>query len=93
MRLRQNFPASFKAKFLMPPTAEELEQLRLYVTDASGNIIDSIKLNHTVSFTPINTKAQYKIIAEYKPDSGEVFTQSFTAETITNSVAKNNPYC
>ena len=87
MRLRQNFPASFKAKFLMPPTAEELEQLRLYVTDASGNIIDSIKLNHTVSFTPINTKAQYKIIAEYKPDSGEVFTQSFTAETITNSVA------
>lgn len=87
MRLRQNFPASFKAKFLMPPTAEELEQLRLYVTDASGNTIDSIKLNHTVSFTPINTKAQYKIIAEYKPDSGEVFTQSFTAETITNSVA------
>lgn len=87
MRLRQNFPASFKAKFLMPPTAEELEQLRLYVTDASGNIIDSIKLNHTVSFTPINTKAQYKIIAEYKLDSGVVLTQSFTAETITNSVA------
>ncbi|MEP7095350.1 MAG: glycoside hydrolase family 104 protein, partial [Flavobacterium sp.] len=87
MRLRQNFPASFKAKFLMPPTDQELEQLRLYVTDGSGNTIDSVKVDYTVSFTPINTKAQYKIIAEYKLDSGEVLTQSFTAETITNSVA------
>ena len=87
MRLRQNFPASFKAKFLMPPTAEELEQLRLYVTDASGNIIDSIKLDRTISFTPKNTKAQYQIIAEYKLDTGEVLTQSFTAETISNSVS------
>lgn len=87
MRLRQNFPASFKAKFLMPPTSDELGQLRLYVTDASGNTIDSIKVNHTVSFTPVNTKAQYKIIAEYKLDSGEVLSQSFTAETISNSVS------
>jgi muramidase (phage lysozyme) len=87
MRLRQNFRAHFMAKFLMPPTNEELERLQLNVTDASGNILDSMKMDRTISFTPKNTKAQYKIIAEYKLDSGEVLTQSFTAETISNSVS------
>nr|WP_294930322.1 PAAR-like protein [uncultured Flavobacterium sp.] len=87
MRLRQNFPASFKAKFLMVPTDEELEGLRLYVTDASGNVIKSVKVDYTVSFTPINTKAQYKIVAEYKLPSGEIQVQSFSAETMSNSVS------
>lgn len=87
MRLRQNFPANFKANFLMLPTDEELEHLRLYVTDASGNVIKSVKVDYTVSFTPINTKALYKVIAEYKLASGELLTQSFTAETMTNSVS------
>jgi muramidase (phage lysozyme) len=87
MRLRQNFPASFKANFLMLPTDKELERLRLYVTDASGNVIKSVKVDYTVSFTPINTKALYKVIAEYKLASGELLTQSFIAETMTNSVS------
>lgn len=88
MRLRQNFPASFKAKFLMPPTDSELENLKMYVTDASGNILKSTRIENTVSFTPTNSKAQYKITATYKLDNGETQTQSFTGETIANSVAE-----
>ncbi|WP_427871579.1 PAAR-like protein [Flavobacterium sp. MMS24-S5] len=88
MRLRQNFPASFKAKFLMPPTDSELENLKMYVTDASGNVLKSTRIENTVSFTPINSKAQYKITAVYKPDDKETQTQNFTGETITNSVSE-----
>ena len=88
MRLRQNFPASFKAKFLIPPTDSELENLKMYVTDASGNVLKSTRIENTVSFTPTNSKAQYKITAVYKPDEKETQTQSFTGETITNSVSE-----
>ncbi|UWY29428.1 DUF4280 domain-containing protein [Flavobacterium sp. TR2] len=88
MRLRQNFPASFKAKFLISPTDEELENLKMYITDASGNILKSTRIENTVSFTPTNSKAQYKITAVYKLENGETQTQSFAGETIANSVAE-----
>jgi len=88
MRLRQNFPASFKAKFLITPTIEELANLKMHVTDALGNVLKSTRIENTVSFTPTNSKALYKITAVYKPDDGETQIQSFTAETIANSVAE-----
>jgi len=86
MRLRKDFPASFKAKFLMPPTEEELENLKMYVTDASGNVLKSVKIENTVSFTPINTNAKYNFHASYKLPSGELQSQSFSGETIGNAV-------
>ena len=88
MRLRQNFPATFKTNFLMPPTDTELENLKMFVTDASGNILKSTRIENTISFTPANSKAQYKITAVYKLDNGATETQSFTGETIANSVAE-----
>ncbi|ABQ04226.1 PAAR-like protein [Flavobacterium johnsoniae] len=88
MRLRQNFPASFKANFLMPPTDEELENLKIYVTDASGSVLKSTRIENTISFTPVNTKAKYTITAQYKLSAEEVQKQSFSAETITNSVSQ-----
>ncbi|WP_262410574.1 PAAR-like protein [Flavobacterium johnsoniae] len=88
MRLRQNFPASFKANFLMPPTDEELENLKMYVTDASGSVLKSTRIENTISFTPVNTKAKYTITAQYKLSAEEVQKQSFSAETITNSVSQ-----
>ena len=86
MRLRQNFPASFKAKFLMEPIEAEIENLKMYVTDEAGNVVKSIKVNNTVSFTPKNTNANYKIIAQYRLASGDVQIQRFEAKTIGNAV-------
>ncbi|KAF2328458.1 PAAR-like protein [Flavobacterium nitrogenifigens] len=88
MRLRQNFPATFKSKFLMPPTDSELENLKMYVTDALGNVLKSTKIENTVSFTPENTKAKYIVTAVYKLDTGEESRQNFTGETITNTVSE-----
>jgi len=88
MRIRQNFPANFKAKFLMTPTSEELANLKMYVTDASGNVLKSTRIENTVSFTPVNTKAKYTINAIYKFSSEQEQKQSFSAETVSNSVSQ-----
>ncbi|PAM92344.1 hypothetical protein B4N84_26445 [Flavobacterium sp. IR1] len=86
-RLRQNFPANFQAKFLMTPTDEELKNLKLYVTDGEGNVLKSTMVNNSVAFTPVNTKATYHFKGEYKTGSGEVLKQSFSGQTLSNTVS------
>jgi muramidase (phage lysozyme) len=81
-RLRQNFPAVFEAKFILDPNEEEVEKLKIYATDASGNILSSgTQTGNIFNFTPSNSFAQYSIVAEYTNAKGEVATQSFTGVT------------
>jgi hypothetical protein len=81
-KLRQNFPASCKAKFLIAPNASEIEKLKIYVTDGADNVLDlGAQTGNNFMFLPINTKAKYTIVATYTHDDGVVDKQSFTGVT------------
>ncbi|WP_157496657.1 DUF4280 domain-containing protein, partial [Flavobacterium gelidilacus] len=82
IKFRQNFPATFQAKFLLEPTAEELQNLVIHATDTSGNVIpDGTQSGKTFIFTPKNSKAKYTITATYTTDKGEVLVKSLSGET------------
>jgi len=86
-KLRKGFPAKFKAEFLIPPTAEELGKLKIYLTDESGNILDNgIQALNSFVFTPKNSTAKYNIVAEYIDTEGNLSVQTFSGETASNSV-------
>lgn len=86
-KLRKGFPAKFKAQFLIPPTAEELEELKIYLTDESGNILDNgIQALNSFVFTPKNSTAKYNIVAEYIDTESNLSIQTFSGETASNSV-------
>ncbi|MBE0392399.1 PAAR-like protein [Flavobacterium sp. PL002] len=86
MQLRQNFPANFAAKFVLPPTDQELEHLQMQVTDASGNTVESTTVNSILTFIPLNSKAQYTVTAQYTLATGAIALQTFTGETVGNAV-------
>ena len=71
----------------MTPTDEELKNLKLYVTDGEGNVLKSTMVNNSGAFTPVNTKATYHFKGEYKTGSGEVLKQSFSGQTLSNTVS------
>ncbi|WP_296144482.1 PAAR-like protein [uncultured Flavobacterium sp.] len=86
-RLRQNFPAVFEAKFLLPPNAEETEKIKIFAKDESGNILtDGVQSGNSYTFTPTNTASQYTVIAEYTTEDGEIQSQSFLGKTESLSV-------
>ena len=79
-KLRKGFPATFEAKFLLEPNAEELENLNIYVTDGSGNHIETgIQSGNSFTFTPPNSDGKYKIEAKYTNPEGKIDIQSYTA--------------
>lgn len=79
-KLRKGFPATFEAKFLLDPKAEELENLKIYVTDGSGNHIETgIQSGNSFTFTPPNSDGKYKIQAAYTNPEGKIDIQSYTA--------------
>ncbi|NJM78847.1 MAG: hypothetical protein HC854_03065 [Flavobacterium sp.] len=81
-KLRKGFPAAFEAKFLLEPNAEEIQNLTMYATDGSGNVITTGKqLGTTFSFTPANSDGKYTITAIYTNPEGKIETQTFTATT------------
>lgn len=85
-KLRQGFPATFSAKFLLEPTPLELERLKIYATDASGNTLSGLQIENVFTFTPNNSKAKYTIIAEYTNEEGIKNQQTFVGETQSLSV-------
>ncbi|WP_339887634.1 PAAR-like protein [uncultured Flavobacterium sp.] len=81
-KLRKGFPATFEAKFLLEPNAEEIQNLTIYATDGSGNVITSgTQSGNTFSFTPPNSDGKYTINATYTNPEGKIETQTFTAAT------------
>ena len=86
-KLRKGFPASFDPKFLMEPTAEESDRLKMYVLDEAGNMASPFMvLMNQLAFTPKNSGAKYNFIAEYTDAEGNLSVQNYEAETIPNSV-------
>jgi muramidase (phage lysozyme) len=80
--LRQGTQATFEAKFLLDPNKEELGNLQIYATDASGNVVASgTQSGNTFTFTPTNSKAKYTILAKYTNLEGQVESQTFSATT------------
>lgn len=86
-RLRQNFPAVFKAKFLLEPNQEEIQRLKFFAKDEAGNLItDGTQNGNSYTFIPTNTTSQYTITADYTNENGVVETQTFSAKTESLSV-------
>lgn len=86
IRLRKDFPAAFKAKFLIPPTQDELSRLEMFVTDEAGNrLSDYTQEGKILNFTPTNADAVYNFHAVYKDDEGNEWKQSFKGKTLTKN--------
>lgn len=86
-KLRKGFPASFDPKFLMTPTEEESDRLKMYVLDEAGNMASPFAvIMNQLTFTPKNSDAKYNFIAEFTDAEGNVSIQNYEAETIPNSV-------
>lgn len=86
-RLRQNFPAVFEAKFLLPPNEEELQRVKIYAKDEAGNILTYGKqTGNSYVFTPTNTTSTYTIAADYINEDGATQSQTFSGKTESLSV-------
>ncbi|MEO8516563.1 MAG: PAAR-like protein [Flavobacterium sp.] len=86
VRLRKDFPAAFKAKFLISPTTEELDRLEMFVTDEAGNRLTNYKQEGKVlSFTPNNADAVYNFHAIYTDEEGKTWEQSFKGKTLAKN--------
>jgi muramidase (phage lysozyme) len=87
VKLRQGFPATFKPHFVIDPNEAEIEQLKMYALDESGNVLsDGLQTGAHFTFTPANTKAIYTILAEYTNPDGTISKQSFKGLTEGNAV-------
>lgn len=86
MRLRKDFPAAFKAKFLMSPTQDELSRLEMYVTDEAGNRLSDYKQEGKIlTYTPTNADAVYNFYATYQDEEGNIHKQTFKGKTLTKN--------
>ncbi|MCL9805314.1 DUF4280 domain-containing protein [Flavobacterium amniphilum] len=86
VKLRKDFLAAFKAKFLMSPTKEELDRLEMFVTDEAGNrLTDFTQEGKYLTFTPTNADAVYNFHAIYQDDEGNTWEQSFKGKTLTKN--------
>lgn len=86
VRLRKDFPAAFKAKFLMPPTPEELARLEMYVTDEAGNrLSDYLHEGKRLTYTPTNADTVYIFHAVYHDEQGNPHKQTFKGKTLTKN--------
>lgn len=85
-RLRKDFPAAFKAKFLISPTEEELSRLEMFVTDEAGNrLSDYSQEGKILNFTPNNSDAVYNFHAVYQDDEGTIWKQTFKGKTLSKN--------
>jgi murein DD-endopeptidase MepM/ murein hydrolase activator NlpD len=86
MRLRKDFPAAFKAKFLMSPTQDELSRLEMYVTDEAGNRLSDYKQEGKIlTYTPTNADTVYIFYAVYQDEQGNTHKQTFKGKTLTKN--------
>lgn len=86
-RLRQNFPAVFEAKFLLPPNEEEIQRVKIYAKDEAGNILtDGKQTDNSYVFTPTNTTSTYTVVADYTNEDGTTQSQTFSGKTESLSV-------
>jgi muramidase (phage lysozyme) len=87
-RLRKDFPASFQATFVLAPNAQEIERIKMYVTDGLGNVLQDMgsQTGNSFMFVPHNTGAKYIVVAEYTQEDGVINQQIFEAVTESLSV-------
>ncbi|HVI46644.1 MAG TPA: DUF4280 domain-containing protein [Chitinophaga sp.] len=92
-RVRRGVPVTINAKYdIDPATAEEKERVSMQVTDAAGNILagPTEPGGDSITFTPANSAAVYKVTAIMIPQSPGEASQTVTKEMVSesNSVMK-----
>lgn len=88
-KFRKGVPSVFKAKFFIANlTEEEKSRLIWSVEDGAGNAVsEGVQTSeNTLTFTPVNSKAKYTIIAKYTNDNGEAIEKKIAGETEANAV-------
>lgn len=88
-KFRKGVPSVFKAKFFIANlTEEEKSRLTWAVEDGAGNTIsEGVRISgNTLTFTPVNSKAKYTIIAKYTNENGEAIEKKIAGETEGNAV-------
>lgn len=88
-KFRKGVPSVFKAKFFIANlTEEEKSRLSWAVEDGAGNTIsEGVQISgNTLTFTPVNSKAKYTIIAKYTNENGEAIEKKIAGETEGNAV-------
>ncbi|SDJ21020.1 PAAR-like protein [Chryseobacterium jejuense] len=88
-KFRKGVPSVFKAKFFIQElTEQEKSKLTWSVQDGVGNTItEGVQLSgNTLTFTPVNSKAKYTVIAQYINENGEAIEKKISGETEGNAV-------
>lgn len=92
-RVRRGVPVTIRAKYEMEPaTADEKARVHMQVTDAAGNILagPTSPGTDTITFTPANTAASYRVTAFMSAADTGSASQEVTREMTSeiNSVIK-----
>lgn len=88
-KFRKGVPSVFKAKFFIQElTEQEKSKLTWSVQDGVGNTItEGVQASgNTLTFTPVNSKAKYTVIAQYINENGEAIEKKISGETEGNAV-------
>lgn len=88
-KFRKGVPSVFKAKFFIQElTEQEKSKLTWSVQDGVGNTItEGVQASgNTLTFTPVNSKAKYTVVAQYINENGEAIEKKISGETEGNAV-------
>ncbi|MGE8552419.1 MAG: PAAR-like protein [Chryseobacterium jejuense] len=88
-KFRKGVPSVFKAKFFIQElTEQEKSKLTWSVQDGVGNTTtEGVQASgNTLTFTPVNSKAKYTVIAQYINENGEAIEKKISGETEGNAV-------